>query len=97
MSQISRDDVLKLAKLSRLELTDAEINLYRLELEAIFSYIEMLGRVNTEGIEPTYQVSGLANVMRPDEIIDYGTSTASLLKNAPLVENGMFRVGRMVG
>lgn len=97
MSGITKDDVLKIAQLSRLKLTDDEVVKYQKELEAILHYVEKLQAADTEGLLPTYQVTGLTNVLRADEVIDYGTTKASLLKNAPSAEDGHFKVKRMVG
>ena len=97
MSGISKDDVLRLARLSRLTLTEDEIVQYQKELEAILHYVEKLQAVDTDGLEPTYQVTGLQNIVRRDEVIDYGTTTKTLLQNAPQTEDGQFKVDRMVG
>jgi aspartyl-tRNA(Asn)/glutamyl-tRNA(Gln) amidotransferase subunit C len=75
MSKLTRDDVLKLAQLSRLKLTDEEIERFRDELSSILEYVEKLNAVDVSGLEPTYQVTGLKNVMRKDEPIDYGYKT----------------------
>lgn len=97
MSSITKDDVLKLAKLSRLQLSDEEVARYQKELESILHYVDKLQAVDTDDLEPTYQVTGLKNVVRPDEIIDYGTDKESLLKNAPDRDGDYFKVERMVG
>jgi aspartyl-tRNA(Asn)/glutamyl-tRNA(Gln) amidotransferase subunit C len=96
MSKLSREDVLKLAALSKLRLSDDEIEKLRTELSEILSYVETLDKVDTEGLEPTYQVSGLKNVYRPDEVKDYGYKTQELLKNAPAVQDGQFKVKRVL-
>jgi aspartyl-tRNA(Asn)/glutamyl-tRNA(Gln) amidotransferase subunit C len=83
MSKLSRDDVLKLALLSRLKLTDEEIERFRGDLSSILEYVEVLNNVDTSGLEPTYQVTGLKNVMRSDKVRDYGYKSEDLLKNAP--------------
>jgi aspartyl-tRNA(Asn)/glutamyl-tRNA(Gln) amidotransferase subunit C len=95
MAKLTRDDVLKLARLSRLQLTDEEIDKFQTEIEAILGYVEQLHTVDV-GLEPTYQVTGLQNVTRPDVIIDYGSTPAELLKNAPDSENGHIKVKRML-
>lgn len=97
MSILTREDVVKIAKLSRLALTDEEIDAYTGEIASILQYIDKLQAVDTDSLEPTYQVTGLTNVMRADEIIDYGASQAELMKNAPSTEKNQFRVKRMVG
>jgi aspartyl-tRNA(Asn)/glutamyl-tRNA(Gln) amidotransferase subunit C len=96
MSKLSRDDVLKLALLSRLKLNDEEIERYRGELSSILEYVEKLNSVDVSGLEPTYQVTGLKNVMREDEQIDYGYATEDLLKNAPAVKDNQFKVKRVL-
>jgi aspartyl-tRNA(Asn)/glutamyl-tRNA(Gln) amidotransferase subunit C len=96
MSKLSRDDVLKLARLSRLMLTDEEVEKFRQELSSILEYVQVLNNVDTSSLEPTYQVTGLNNVMRKDELRDYGYKTEDLLKNAPVVENNQFKVKRVL-
>jgi aspartyl-tRNA(Asn)/glutamyl-tRNA(Gln) amidotransferase subunit C len=96
MSKLTRDDVLKLANLSRLKLTDEEIERFRGELSSILEYVEKLDSVDVSGLEPTYQVTGLKNVMRKDEPVDYGYTSNDLLKNAPAVQDNQFKVKRVL-
>ena len=96
MSKLSRDAVLKLAKLSRLKLTEAEIEKFRKELSEILCYVEMLEKVDTKNLEPTYQVTGLKNVMRADKTIEYQAKPDTLLKNAPAIEKNQFKVKRVL-
>lgn len=96
MSKLSRDAVLKLAHLSRLKLTDEEIERFRVELSSILDYVQMLDKVGVKGLEPTYQVTGLKNVMRKDEIKDYQAKPEELLKGAPAVEKNQFKVRRVL-
>lgn len=96
MSKLSREDILKLAKLSRLELTDEEVVQFQAEIGEILKYVEQLSEVDLKGLEPTYQVTGLKDVTRPDKVVDYQASPEDLLKNAPKTENNHFKVKRMV-
>lgn len=96
MSKLSRDDVLKLARLSRLKLSDEEVEKFREELSSILEYVEKLDAVDTSGLEPTSQVTGLTNVMREDETRDYGYKTEDLLKNAPATRDNQFKVKRVL-
>jgi aspartyl-tRNA(Asn)/glutamyl-tRNA(Gln) amidotransferase subunit C len=57
-----------LASLSNISLSDAELGNLTADLEKIIEYIGELGQLDTSGVEPTYQVTGLANVWREDEI-----------------------------
>ncbi len=93
---LTKDDVLKLARLARLKLTDDEVAKFQEEISAILGYVEQLQTVNLEGVEPTYQVTDLKNVTRPDEVKDYGVPPEELLKNAPATENGHIKVRRVI-
>ena len=95
MSKLSRDDVVKLAKLSRLKLTDKEVEDFQTELAEILTYVEVLDSVDTAGLEPTYQVTGLKNVSRKDVLKDYGVTPKDLLKDSPL-KDGQFKVKRVL-
>lgn len=96
MAQLSREDVLKLAQLSRLHLSDGEIEQFAAEINTILGYVEQLQSVDLKNLKPTNQVTGLTNVTRPDEIKDYGASPEELLKNAPATAGGHIRVKRML-
>lgn len=96
MAKLTRDDVLKLARLSRLTLTDEEISRFTDEISAILQYVEQLQSVDLSDYEPTSQVTGLVNVMRPDEVHDYGADATALLKNAPSQESGFIKVKRIL-
>ena len=98
MSTLKREDVLHLARLARLDLSDQEISSLQTELSAILQYVEQLQSVDVEGLPPTNQVTGLTNVMREDAVRDYGDTPESLLENVPAVEHdGHIRAGRMIG
>lgn len=97
MSSISVNDVKKLADLSAITLTDDQVEIMRNELSRILEYIDHLSEVDTTGAEPTFQVTGLQNVMREDEIIESKISTEQLLANAPMVEGGQIKVPRVLG
>jgi len=96
MSKLSRDDVLKLAALSKLRLSNEEVERLREELSEILTYVETLDKVDITGMEPTYQVTGLKNVFRDDEAKNYGYQTEDLLKNAPATQDGQFKVKRVL-
>ncbi len=96
MAKLTREDILHLAKLSRLHLSDKEIEQLQNEIGAILGYVEQLQTIDLENVEPTFQVTGLKNVTRPDKVIDYGTTPADLLKNAPATEGGHIKVKRML-
>ncbi len=97
MAELTREDVLKLAKLSRLKLSDTEVEEFQAEISAILGYVQMLDGVDTDGLKPTYQVTGLKNVSRPDVLLDYGYKTDDLLNNLPASEGNYIKVKRMLG
>ncbi|MDB5164081.1 MAG: glutamyl-tRNA amidotransferase subunit [Candidatus Saccharibacteria bacterium] len=96
MADLTQADVLRLAKLARLQLTHEEVDKFQKEISAILGYVEQLQKADVGGLEPTHQVTGLTNVMRPDEEVSYGTTPEELLKNAPATEKGHFKVKRML-
>lgn len=83
MTEISRDDVLHLAQLSSLQLTDDEITALQKDLSGILGYVNQLAELDTSNVEPTYQVTDLENVWRQDEIDTYGLDREALLALAP--------------
>jgi aspartyl/glutamyl-tRNA(Asn/Gln) amidotransferase C subunit len=60
-------------------------------------YVEQLGSVDTQGLKPTNQITGLKNVTREDKVRDYGYAAEKLLANVPVVQNNEIKVKRMVG
>lgn len=72
MTQITRDDVIKLASLSSLQLGEDEITHLQSDLATLIGYVEQLDEIDTTGVEPVYQVTGLLNVLRED-VVDEGT------------------------
>lgn len=96
MADLNREDVLKLARLSRLKLTDEEVAVFQKEISEILGYVDMLGKADVGNLKPTYQVTGLSNVSREDVIIDYGLSPEALLKNAPAREKNYIKTKRIL-
>lgn len=96
MNAISIDDVKKLARLSALNMSEEEAVNMQTDLTQILGYVEQLQGVDTDGVEPTYQVHYLDTVTRPDEIIDYGIDQDGLLKNAPKHADGSVVVPRVL-
>lgn len=82
-------DVKKVAKLANLPLSEAEEEKYSDQLSKILDYIDQLDSVDTSGVEPTYNVSGLENVMAKDEIKE-SLSQDDATKNGAQVKDGFF-------
>ena len=84
-------DITHVAKQANLTLTDEEKTKFEKQLEETVDYIEGLSEVDTDGIEPTSQVTGLENVTREDEITP-SLSQEEALKNAKSTHKGYFKV-----
>jgi aspartyl-tRNA(Asn)/glutamyl-tRNA(Gln) amidotransferase subunit C len=96
MAKLSTEDVLKLARLARLRLSDEEVDKFKDEISSILEYVEQLQQVDLGNLKPTQQVTGLTNVTRKDQVLDYGPTPEDLLKNAPSTEEGHIKVRRML-
>jgi aspartyl-tRNA(Asn)/glutamyl-tRNA(Gln) amidotransferase subunit C len=96
MSQLTTEEILKLAKLARLKLSDAELERYKSELDEILGYVEMLSSVDTDNLEPTNQVTGLVNVFRADDVKEYVAKPDELLKQTPDHDGRYIKVKRMI-
>jgi aspartyl-tRNA(Asn)/glutamyl-tRNA(Gln) amidotransferase subunit C len=93
---ISRSDVEKVALLARLQLTDAELETITGQLADIVGYVDLLGEVKTEGVEPMAHAIEVANVFRDDQV------AASLprdeaLANAPHHDDRGYLVPAVLG
>jgi aspartyl-tRNA(Asn)/glutamyl-tRNA(Gln) amidotransferase subunit C len=84
-------DISHIAKLANLSLTEEEKNKFEKQLEETADYIKNLSDVDTNGIEPTSQVTGLENVTREDEITP-SLSQEEALRNAKATHNGFIKV-----
>ncbi|MFC2575103.1 MAG: Asp-tRNA(Asn)/Glu-tRNA(Gln) amidotransferase subunit GatC [Candidatus Saccharimonas sp.] len=96
MSTITNDDVRHLAQLSSLQMPDVEVELLRADIEKIINYINQLDELDTDGVEPTYQVTGLQNVWRDDEIIDSSVSRQQLLALAAEQSDNCVKVPKVL-
>jgi len=96
MSKITVEEVLKLAKLSSLHLTPEEAKKYADEIESILGYVEQLQKIDTDGLMPTSQVTGLTNVTRDDEVDDYKVTPEELIAGTPDTDNGYIKVKRVL-
>lgn len=88
-------EVEHIAQLARLELTAAEKELYRQQLSDILEYARRLQALDTAGIPPTASVLPPRSVLRADETAP-SLPPADLLRNAPRIEDGQFRVPKVM-
>lgn len=93
---ISRDDVLHLAQLSNLQLSDDEVAGLQVDLGNILDYVKQLEELDTTGVEPTYQVTDLENIYREDEVIEGAANREQLLALAPAQEKNQIKVPKVL-
>jgi len=92
---IEKKDVEHVARLTRLELTEAELERMREQLNSILAHLDTLRAVDTEGVEPTSHAVDVVNVMREDDVAPSFPQDA-MLANAPDGSGQFFRVPRII-
>ena len=93
--QVSREELLHIAKLSDLKINDDEIDNYRLNLEDILNFAEIVKNADVNGLDETIGANDNYNVFREDEIKEFEDREA-LLQNAPGKERDMFKVPKVI-
>ena len=88
---LTTDDVLHIARLARISLTELEVSRLSQQLSGILGHFEALSSAPTGGVEPTAHPLPLSNVMRADEVAP-SLPRSAVLANAPRQEDGFFRV-----
>ena len=88
---LTSEEVLHIARLARMSLTDDEVSRFAAQLSGILDHFAALAAVDTDGVEPTAHPLPLSNVMRADEARP-SLSQADALANAPVQEDGYIRV-----
>lgn len=88
---LEKDEVLKLAKLSRIELQDVEVERLRAQLGSVLDYVEELKAVDTTGLLEVSQVTGLINVQREDKPV-MAENHEEIFAAAPEIKDGYFKV-----
>lgn len=83
---LTAEEVIKISKLARIELTPEEVKQFQVELSRILDYIDQLNELDTTGVPPTAQVTGLENQMRPDAVTDEYTRDEMLASAIDQVE-----------
>lgn len=96
MADISRDEVQHLAALSSLALTSDETDAMRTTIASIIDHIATLGELDTTGVEPTYQVTDLEFVSRPDAVEQSAVGRDELLALAPDSQNYQIKVPKVL-
>jgi aspartyl-tRNA(Asn)/glutamyl-tRNA(Gln) amidotransferase subunit C len=93
---LSRQDVVHVAALARLALTDAEIDVFTGQLAAVLEHAADVAALDTAGVPPTAHPLPLVNVLR-DDVVQPCLDRDEVLAAAPAAESGRFRVPRILG
>lgn len=94
---LTKQDIEHVAKLARLELTQAELEIMPDQLSNVLNYIDQLKEVDTEGVVPTAQVTGLSDVWREDEIDNWPKDEVeAALNTAPEVYGHQIKVKKVL-
>ncbi len=92
---ITKEQVEYIARLARLELSEEEKEKYTKQLDQILEFVAKLNELNTEKVEPTSHAVKISNVFREDEVKP-SFSQEEALSNAPEVEEGHFKVKKVI-
>lgn len=93
---LGREDVAKVAKLARLTLSEAELDLFTEQLGLVLEHAKDIAALNLEGVVATAHPFGLINVVRDDELRP-SIARDAVLAMAPDTEDGRFAVPRIIG
>lgn len=94
--EIKREDILHLAELSNFSISEEEVKRLGEDLSGIVRYISQLDELDTDGIEPTYQVFEMENVWRDDEILEQDASHEELLALSKEVVDNQIKVPKVL-
>ncbi len=92
---VSHEQVRHIARLARIAMSDEEIAALAPELNNILDWVEQLGEVNTDGVEPLTAVIDQKLRLREDVVND-GDCRDAVLANAPAAEHGFFAVPKVI-
>lgn len=92
---ITEGDVIKVARLARLKITEEEVRLFQDQLGRILRHMEELDSLNIDDVPPTAHVLGLTNVLRQDEPRSF-ENKKDLLAIAPELEGPYFKVPKVI-
>jgi aspartyl-tRNA(Asn)/glutamyl-tRNA(Gln) amidotransferase subunit C len=94
--RLTRDDAAYVARLARLDLSDSELDTFAEQLATVLDHAAAVAALDTEGVAPTAHPLPLCNVLRADEVRP-SLDRDEVLAQAPVAEEGRFRVPRILG
>jgi len=95
-SPLTKEEVIHVAGLARLQLTDDEVTTFTAQLGSILNHAADISSLDLEGLVPMAHPFDLENILRPD-VPTASLDREELLAGAPSVESGRFKVGRILG
>ena len=90
--RLTNEEVRMIAKLARLRLTDEEVNKFSAQLSDILSHAKMLEEVDTDGVEPISQITGLKNISFKDDLKTCAYADELLKQTPQQVQDNMIKV-----
>lgn len=92
-ASLTRDEVARVAQLARLKLSDAELDRFTSQLGQVLEYVDLLGEVETENVEPMAHAADVSNVFR-DDVVEDALPRDEAMANAPKSDGEYFLVPR---
>lgn len=94
--QVSREEILHIAKLADLNLKEKEVDVYASNLQEILNFANIVNNAPIEGLQETIGAQDTCNVFRKDEIKQSVATKEELLQNAPEQQEGMFKIPKVI-
>ncbi len=92
---VSKEEILKIAKLADLNIKEEEIEKYAKNLQDILEFAEIIQNVDTDNVKESVGTLEISNVFRKDEVVEFEDKEL-LLQNAPEKENNMFKIPKVI-
>jgi aspartyl-tRNA(Asn)/glutamyl-tRNA(Gln) amidotransferase subunit C len=92
MAKLTKQDVLHVAELAKLSLTEAEVDKFLSQLSVIVEHVGKLNEVDTDNVEPTSQTTGLTNIQREDVVVPSSIDRDGAISGTDNTHNGYFKV-----
>lgn len=96
MKKITKEEIIRVAELARIDMPETEAVATADEVSSILSFVDILQSVDTEGVKPTSQVTTLSDVWREDLVVSCDVPQVELLANAPMLEAGYIKVKKVL-
>jgi aspartyl-tRNA(Asn)/glutamyl-tRNA(Gln) amidotransferase subunit C len=88
---LTREEVVKMAKLARIALTEEEVEKFQKDLSTVLDYVDDLKKVDISGVDEVFEVTGLVNVQREDKAV-LADNHEAIFSQAPEMKDGFYKV-----